>query len=183
MPSKKRISAKEAEILRGFLLNYATQSEKIVSLSPEEFGVIRKLYPNFPVILLVAIMKNHRKKVEIPFPEIVLLKKTEVPEFKWELPGGSVLAVDKTFQGAITRIAKETVDVSIQLHSIIGHRTEEPFGLICLALPKEKVRESDALRYFSLDKFPWGEVVPDHKQFVNSYTCRQLRLLTGVDRV
>ena len=133
---------------------------------------------NFKIVLFIATLSD---KVSIPFPQSVLLKKTEYLNFKWDLPSGNVRGTDEVFKEAILRIGKETIGVPIEFHSIIGVFPELP-GLICLALPKEPVRESDDLKYFDLSDFPWGEVIPQQKQFINSYACQQMQLLAGLKR-
>ena len=150
----------------------------VVSLSSEEFKALGRAFPNFPIILFVATLVDNKRA--IPFPQKVLLKKTGAPNFEWELPNGFAKAADKTLEEAVTRIAKETIGAPARLHSIIGQR-DESFGLICLIVAEEPLQESDILKYFHLTEFPWGKIIPDHKQFINSYTCQQIRRVAGIE--
>ena len=151
-------------------------------LPDTEFKKIRRLSPDFKIILFVPkIVKN----TPTPFPQSVLLTATKISGFKWELPTRKISRNDKSFREAVTRVGKETIGNVVRLHSIIGVGTQvNSFGFICLTISRKAIRESEKLRYFKLAKFPWGEIVPDHKVFINSYVCDQIHKIAkqGMNR-
>jgi len=175
--ARQRPSLKDIDVMRALIKRFTAQ--ELENLSTEEFNALRRLFPNFQIVLFVAKLANN---VPTPFPQSVLLKKTDFLGFKWGLPIGLEKENDESFQEAVARVGKELIGEPVRLHSIIGVGTQVgPFGLVCLVIAQKPIRKSDVLQYFHLAKFPWGAVIPGHKVFINSYSCGQMRRLASAE--